>query len=56
LRRWWSDFLGLPFPPYPWDDLAGWRWGPAPDPEPGILVDRPDAACHSDSRERRIAP
>ena len=37
--------LGVAFPPYSWDDLAGWRWGPAiGDPEPGIIIDRPDPA------------
>jgi hypothetical protein len=43
LRSWWADRLGVPFPPYPWNALAGWRWGPAAaDPEPGILIDRQD--------------
>ncbi len=56
LRQWWSDFLGLPFPPYPWDDLAGWRWGPAPDPEPGILVDRPSPEAAGRSLPAPTAP
>jgi len=42
-RLWWSGRLGVPFPPFSWDDLAGMRWGPATgDPEPGIVIDRPD--------------
>jgi hypothetical protein len=44
LRRWWSDRLGgNEAPPlFSWDELAGWRWGPAQDDqEPGIIIDRP---------------
>jgi hypothetical protein len=46
LRRWWSDRLrGREAPPlFTWPELAGSRWGPAPDPEPGIIIDRPDPA------------
>jgi hypothetical protein len=45
LRLWWADRLGVPFPPYSWPTLAGWRWGPAAaDSEPGIIIDRPDSA------------
>ncbi len=45
LSRWWSDRLGGDEAPplFAWDDLAGRRWGPAADdPEPGIVIDRPD--------------
>ena len=39
LRRFWSDHL------FPWRVLARQRWGPAVgDPEPGIIIDRPDPA------------
>jgi hypothetical protein len=70
LVRWWSDRLGgNEAPPlFSWPELAGLRWGPAPDfepginpanprnqslnqtggvapdPEPGIVIDRPDPA------------
>ena len=47
LRRWWTDRLGgnEATPLFTWDDLACWRWGPAiGDPEPGIIIDRPDPA------------
>lgn len=47
LRRWWGAILaGDPSPPtFTWDELARWRWGPAlDDPEPGIIIDRPDRA------------
>jgi len=42
LRRWWADFLGVPFPPYSWEHLAGMRWGPDADLEPGIMIDVPN--------------
>jgi CHC2 zinc finger/Toprim-like len=38
---WWRDILpGVGRPPlFTWDDLAGWRWGPAvDDPTPGVVV------------------
>ena len=41
LRRWWGDILAgtLRPPRFTWDDLAGWRWGPAEgDPSPGKIV------------------
>ena len=45
----WDD-PGPPAPPPAsgparWEDLARQRWGPAVgDPEPGIIIDRPDPA------------
>jgi hypothetical protein len=43
LRRWWADYLGVPFLPYSWEALAGWRWGPAAnDSEPGLIIDTPE--------------
>jgi CHC2 zinc finger/Toprim-like len=40
LRRWWADYLGVPFRPYSWEHLAGMRWGPAiGDPTPWIIID-----------------
>jgi hypothetical protein len=45
LRRWWGDVLaGDPLPPpFSWEQLAAWRWRPAAgDPDPGVVVDRPD--------------
>jgi hypothetical protein len=45
LRLWWCERLGIPWTPHPWEALAEWRWGPsASDPEPGIVIDRPDPA------------
>ena len=50
LRLWWSDYLGVRFPPYSREALAGWRWGPAAaDPEPGIVIDRPESNPPMDS-------
>jgi hypothetical protein len=55
LRRWWADRLGVPFPSYSWESLAGWRWGPAAaDPSLGLVIDQP-APGHN-SRERQLAP
>jgi len=45
LCRWWTDRLGGIEAPelFIWDELAAWRGGPARgDPNPGIIVDRPD--------------
>ena len=43
LRLWWSDLLGVRFPPYSWEILNGSRWGPAAaEPEPGIIIDPPE--------------
>lgn len=45
LRRWWSDRLGGVETPdlFSWDDLAGWRWGPASaDASLGIVIDDRD--------------
>ena len=42
LRRWWSDRLaGTEAPPlFSWEELAGWRWGPAlNDPTPENVPD-----------------
>jgi len=39
LARWWRDILaGIDRPPlFTWEELAGWRWGPAVgDPAPGL--------------------
>jgi hypothetical protein len=44
LRRWLSDRFGRNEAPplFSWDELAGWRWGPAQDfPTPGIIIDHP---------------
>jgi hypothetical protein len=43
LRRWWSDRLGGIEPPplYTWPELVRM---PGLDPEPGIIIDRPDPA------------
>lgn len=52
LRRWWSDRLrGVENPPlFVWEELAGWRWGPAEDdPEPGIIKDESDVDRTPDS-------
>jgi hypothetical protein len=48
LRRWWGDILaGRTAPPlFTWDELAGWRWGPArDDPTPSIIIGMPDRGC-----------
>ena len=57
LRRWWADHLGVPFPPYSWEALAGRRWGPAVgDPEPGIVIDVPDPARRRPALESLTRP
>jgi DNA primase len=41
LRRWWANYLGIPFPPYSGDHLSSMRWEPAAaDTAPGISIDR----------------
>ncbi|WP_435011765.1 toprim domain-containing protein [Tundrisphaera lichenicola] len=45
LRRWWASRLaGIGSPPaFSWPDLAALRWGSDEhDPEPGIIIDRPN--------------
>jgi hypothetical protein len=55
LRRWWADRLGIPWRPFGWKALADWRWGPNPDPGPGIILDLPEPS-RDEPRERRLAP
>ncbi len=45
LARWWTDRLGGTEAPelFTWPELSTWRWGGAVgDPEPGIVIDKPD--------------
>jgi hypothetical protein len=45
LARWWRDRLaGIEAPElFNWPELLTWRWGDAlGDPEPGIIIDKPD--------------
>jgi hypothetical protein len=47
-------------PPYTWEELAEWRWGPADgDPTPGIVIDRlgrgnPSSIAEADGGSPRI--
>jgi hypothetical protein len=52
LSRWWRDILaGIDRPPlFTWNDLAGWRWGPAPgDPTSGIVIGLPSLLAEAPS-------
>jgi hypothetical protein len=41
LRCWWLHRLGGT--EALWNELAGWRWGPArDDPSPGVIIDKTD--------------